>query len=194
MRVMIVRLADAHHHGVALSLVQDDDLADLVETVDDALALLQRADYAMAILISGRAVALANTALARMRTLAPTMPVLLLTLAPQRGRAAGQRDEARAPILLDPAQLQVSVAGQPVPLSQAEFRIFQALWNRRGETVSAEELLHAIYADAERPSSRVLPVFLFKLRRKLAAVGLDDLVQTSVGRGFSIAAEPGPRP
>jgi DNA-binding winged helix-turn-helix (wHTH) protein len=32
----------------------------------------------------------------------------------------------------------------------------------------------------------VLPVFLFKLRRKLSAIGLGDMIETAIGRGFSI--------
>ena len=75
-----------------------------------------------------------------------------------------------------------------VPLSHAEFRIFAALWTRRGEILSAEDLLAAIYGDSIRPGSRVLPVFLFKLRRKLADAGLTDLVKTAVGSGFTIQA------
>ena len=35
--------------------------------------------------------------------------------------------------------------GQPVGLSQAEFRIFARLWEHRGRIVTAEELMAAIY-------------------------------------------------
>ncbi len=78
------------------------------------------------------------------------------------------------------------VDDQPVGLSQAEFRIFARLWESRGQIVSAEDLMGAIYGQGERPASRVLPVFLFKLRRKLTPLGLGDLIETAVGRGFTI--------
>ncbi len=81
------------------------------------------------------------------------------------------------------------VDGVPVPLSQAEFRIFNAIWRARGGIVTSEELLDAIYGEEDRPASRVLPVFLFKLRRKLAAVGVGEAIETEVGRGVRLRAD-----
>jgi len=81
------------------------------------------------------------------------------------------------------------VDGTPVPLSQAEHRIFTAIWRARGAVVTSEELLDAIYGEQERPASRVLPVFLFKLRRKLAAVGVGEAIETEVGRGVRLRAD-----
>jgi two-component system cell cycle response regulator CtrA len=92
-------------------------------------------------------------------------------------------------VVLDPQNESLRVDDQPLGLSQAEFRIFNQLWENRGRIVSAEDLMSAIYGDSERPASRVLPVFLFKLRRKLAALGLGDLVETAIGRGFTIRAD-----
>ena len=84
----------------------------------------------------------------------------------------------------------VRLSGHPLPLSQAEYRIFAALWQRRGDIIPAHDLLAAVYGDAARPASRVLPVFLFKLRRKLRSAGLGDLIETAVGRGFTIRQWP----
>jgi DNA-binding response OmpR family regulator len=80
----------------------------------------------------------------------------------------------------------VLIDGRPLLLSEAEFHIFALLWRRRGRIVTIEELLSAVYGPQTqaRPSSRVLPVFMFKLRRKLAAAGLEKFIQTAVGRGF----------
>lgn len=79
-----------------------------------------------------------------------------------------------------------------VPLSQAEYRLFAAMWTRRGQVVSTEDLLAAIYRDDERPTSRVLPVFVFKLRKKLRKAGKGELIETAIGRGFIIRNEPPP--
>ncbi len=92
-------------------------------------------------------------------------------------------------VALDSRNEMLRIDDQPVGLSQAEYRIFSRLWEDRGRIVSAEELMTAIYGTGERPASRVLPVFLFKLRRKLAALGMGDLVETAIGRGFTIRAE-----
>lgn len=92
-------------------------------------------------------------------------------------------------IALDLPGEMLRIDDHPVGLSQAEFRIFARLWEQRGRIVSAEDLMTAIYGAGERPASRVLPVFLFKLRRKLSALGLGDLVETAIGRGFTIRAD-----
>ncbi len=104
-------------------------------------------------------------------------------------QGAGERPRAhRGPrrVSIDNQNEILRVDEQAVGLSQAEFRIFARLWESRGQIVSAEDLMGAIYGQGERPASRVLPVFLFKLRRKLAPLGLGDLIETAVGRGFTI--------
>jgi DNA-binding response OmpR family regulator len=99
-------------------------------------------------------------------------------------RAGGQRR-----IVVDVNAESLRVDDQPVGLSQAEFRIFARRWESRGRIVTAEDLMGAIYGQGERPASRVLPVFLFKLRRKLSPLGLGDLVETAIGRGFTIRGD-----
>jgi DNA-binding response OmpR family regulator len=91
--------------------------------------------------------------------------------------------------VVDATAESLRVDDQPVGLSQAEFRIFARLWESRGRIVTAEDLMGAIYGQGERPASRVLPVFLFKLRRKLSPLGLGDLVETAIGRGFTIRGD-----
>lgn len=107
--------------------------------------------------------------------------------------AAGQRalpSEALrrqlALLSVEPDSETLRLGGHPLPLSQAEYRIFAALWERRGDIIPAHDLLEAIYRDAARPTSRVLPVFLFKLRKKLRGAGLGEMIETAVGRGFTI--------
>ena len=106
--------------------------------------------------------------------------------------AAGAASDGRpmAPLSLEPDTETVQLGGQPLPLSQAEYRIFAALWERRGQIIPAQDLLAAIYRDGARPNSRVLPVFLFKLRKKLRGAGLGDMIETAVGRGFTIRPMP----
>ncbi len=107
---------------------------------------------------------------------------------PARSRAHRHRGGPRR-IAVDQHSETLRVDDQPVGLSQAEFRIFARLWESRGRIVSAEDLMGAIYGQGDRPASRVLPVFLFKLRRKLTPLGLGELVETAIGRGFTIRGE-----
>ncbi len=109
----------------------------------------------------------------------------------QRGLlGAAHSVEQAASLSLEPETEMVRLGGQPLPLSQAEYRIFAALWQRRGDIIPAYDLLAAVYGDAARPASRVLPVFLFKLRRKLRSAGLGEMIETAVGRGFTIRQWP----
>ncbi len=36
----------------------------------------------------------------------------------------------------------------------------------------------------------MLPVFLFKLRKKLREAGMGELIETAIGRGFTIRNDP----
>jgi DNA-binding response OmpR family regulator len=98
-------------------------------------------------------------------------------------------DPPQGEIELDADNETLRRGSRAVGLSHAEARIFARLWQSRGRIVSADELLSAIYGEAPPPPSRVLPVFLFKLRKKLAQISLEDLIETSVGRGFMIRGE-----
>lgn len=188
MRLLIYKLADATHHSVLLSLIDDGDAAELVELIDDAVGLLRLRRFDVILLLAGGNIRAANLALQRLRDLAPNVAVVLLNQpgAERSGIVPRMSASRRNAISIDQQAGTLSVDGNTLPLSQAEFRIFAQLWERRGQTVTADELLDAIYPDGNWPESRVLPVFLFKLRRKLGTIGLADLVQTAVGRGFMI--------
>ena len=60
------------------------------------------------------------------------------------------------------------VDGQKISLSPAEERIFTLLLEKRGQTVSENELIAAL--SGSRASTNVLQVHIYRLRRKLAAV------------------------
>lgn len=188
MRLLIYKLADASHHSVLLSLVSDGDAAELVESIEDAIGLLGMRSFDVILLLTGGNIRAANTALQRLRDVAPNVAVVLLNQPgiERSGMVPRMSASRRGMISVNQDNGTVSVDGAALPLSQAEFRIFVLLWERRGQTVTADELLNALYPDGNRPESRVLPVFLFKLRRKLGAMGLADMVQTAVGRGFMI--------
>ena len=189
MRLLIVKLAGTMQHSVALSMVAACDSAELVDTVEDAVTLLGQRMFDGAVLMGGRSLLEADAALSRLRERAPWLSVVLLSLAAPRERAGHGRAGRHETIALDSAAGRLSVGGHAVPLSQAEFRLFERLWTGRGATVTADALMEALYPDGARPGSRVLPVFLFKLRRKLSLVGLEDLVRTAIGRGFTIPAD-----
>ncbi|KCV56176.1 response regulator transcription factor [Bordetella bronchiseptica] len=88
-------------------------------------------------------------------------------------------------LLVDPAARQVSRAGRPVALSQSEYRTLLALMQRRGRTVSREQLEHDVYGTSVALESNTVAVYVHQLRRKLG----DDLIETVHGYGYRIGQE-----
>lgn len=101
--------------------------------------------------------------------------------------------QARASILvcaglhIDLRSCSASAAdGQPLPLTPREFAALALLVRHRGRTFSRNEILERTAGSDSTASDRSVEVLIFGLRRKLAAVGLDELVKTRRGIGYLI--------
>ena len=81
---------------------------------------------------------------------------------------------------------EVTVAGTPVRLTGKEFAILELLILRMGTTLSKEALLSHLYGGMDEPESRMIHVFVCKLRRKLALAGAPDFVGTVWGLGYTV--------
>ncbi|SCL31830.1 DNA-binding response regulator, OmpR family, contains REC and winged-helix (wHTH) domain [Micromonospora pallida] len=101
----------------------------------------------------------------------------------RRTRPAAPPRLARAGIVLDPARLEVTRDGRPVPLSRKEFGVLAELLRADGAVVSAEELLERAWDEHIDPLTNVLRVTVMKLRRKL---GEPPVIETVPGRGYQI--------
>jgi two-component system OmpR family response regulator len=94
---------------------------------------------------------------------------------------------AYGPIDLDPRRRTVTVEGQPVLLSDTEFRLLQFLLVRADSLVSREELGQHVW-DADPGASNVIDVYVGYLRRKLGRARV--LLRTVRHRGYTIAKGP----
>jgi predicted ATPase/DNA-binding winged helix-turn-helix (wHTH) protein/predicted DNA-binding ribbon-helix-helix protein len=92
-------------------------------------------------------------------------------------------------VALVPGARQLLVDGQPVKIGGRAFDLLQVLWRRRGEVVSARELLEQVWPGRVVEKNN-LEVQLSALRR---VVGSRVLI-TVPGRGYSFAAEVGELP
>ncbi|MFE0590899.1 response regulator transcription factor [Micromonospora echinospora] len=101
----------------------------------------------------------------------------------RRTRPAAPPRLARAGIVLDPARLEVTRDGRPVPLSRKEFGVLAELLRADGAVVSAEELLERAWDEHIDPLTNVLRVTVMKLRRKL---GEPPVIETVPGAGYRI--------
>ncbi len=87
---------------------------------------------------------------------------------------------------LDPRAHLVSVEGQELALTPREFAVLSLLLRHRGRAFSRNEILERTAGSDSTASDRSVEVLVFGLRRKLDAVGLDQMIQTRRGAGYLI--------
>ena len=80
----------------------------------------------------------------------------------------------------------LTVAGQRVELTRNEFRILQMLLERKGQTVSREALMTRLWESDSFVDENTLTVNVGRLRRKLEAAGLPELIRTRKGEGYLV--------
>ena len=80
----------------------------------------------------------------------------------------------------------VSVGGERVELTKNEFRILCTLLENRGRIVSRDALMLRLWNDNCFVEENTLTVNVTRLRRKLEAHGLGDVIVTKPGSGYII--------
>ena len=69
--------------------------------------------------------------------------------------------------MMDLSRNLISIDGKFVPLTQKKFQIVNLLCMRKGAGLSKEFFISNIYGDIDKPDSKIIDVFVCKLRRKL---------------------------
>lgn len=94
-------------------------------------------------------------------------------------------DRAASGVTIDLSRKRVLLDNVPAPLTFREFELLQYFVLREGRTVSRDELITSLWADApeaETPSERTIDVHVRRLRVKLAHY--QDIVRTVRGIGY----------
>lgn len=102
----------------------------------------------------------------------------------RRAAAAARQEQSvvvTGDVRVDLGARVVEVAGEPVPLTQKEFELVEALVERPGAAVSRQQLMDRIWGDAFVAVSRSLDVHMTGLRAKLNRPGL---ITTIRGYGY----------
>lgn len=81
---------------------------------------------------------------------------------------------------------EVTVDGHDVHLTGKEYSILELLVLRKGMVLTKEAFLNHLYGGMDEPEIKIIDVFVCKLRKKLSAVGADNLIGTVWGRGYMI--------
>ena len=79
--------------------------------------------------------------------------------------------------------------GKKIELTKNEFRILQLLFQNKGKIVSRDEIIEKLWDDECFVDDNTLAVNMTRLRRKLAENGLDELIVTHKGLGYSCSPE-----
>lgn len=87
---------------------------------------------------------------------------------------------------LDPRAKLVTVSGEALTLTPLEYRLLAYLMHRRGDVVSAGELLDHVYESGSDREANAIEALVARLRRKLGT----SLIETRRGHGYVVPAEP----
>jgi two-component system cell cycle response regulator CtrA len=83
----------------------------------------------------------------------------------------------------------VEIAGNRVYVTPKEYRILELLCQRQGVVLSKEIFLDHLYAGRDEPETKIIDVFICKLRKKLTdASGGKHYIETVWGRGYMLRA------
>ena len=88
------------------------------------------------------------------------------------------------PLSVDLPGQAASLNGQPLDLTQFEFRLLEFLVRERARVVSKQELADYLYPHDEDRDSNVLEVLIGRLRKKLDPAGTLAPIETLRGRGY----------
>ena len=87
---------------------------------------------------------------------------------------------------LDPARLEATRDGEPLPLTAKESALLRYLMTRPGRVVSETELLQHVWDERANPFTNTVRVTVSTLRRKLAAAGEGQPIETIVSAGYRV--------
>ena len=93
-------------------------------------------------------------------------------------------------LMMDLSRNLISIDGKFVPLTQKEYQIVNLLCMRKGAVLSKESFISHIYGGIDEPDSKIINVFVCKLRRKLEKSGLKNArIDTVWGQGYVLRDE-----
>lgn len=96
------------------------------------------------------------------------------------------------PVVLDKAVHRLTVRGEEVPLSPAEFRLLAFLLENQGRVFSRTELLRGAWPKNITAGGRTVDVHVRRLRQLLEPFACDDIIQTVRSFGYRLVPPAAP--
>lgn len=101
-------------------------------------------------------------------------------------------------VALDTSKKQVTVAGKTISLPPKMFAVLEFLMSRPNKTIARDTLFNYLYGgrpESDTPAdTKVLQVYLSRLKRDLAAAGAEDFITNIHGQGYMIRSDTGQTP
>jgi DNA-binding response OmpR family regulator len=116
----------------------------------------------------------------------PELAARVRALLRREDRAAGTLLRVGS-LELDERRHEVRRDGEVLRLTPKEFSLLRYLMSRPGEVLSQEDLLEHVWDENADPFTKTVRVTIMTLRRKLAARGERQPIETVVGRGYRLA-------
>jgi len=89
-------------------------------------------------------------------------------------------------LVLDPNVQKAYFRREEIRLTTKEFAVLEYLMRNIGRIVSQEELLEHVWNEDANLFTHTVKVHIKNIRKKLSAVGADDLITTVKGRGYML--------
>ena len=102
----------------------------------------------------------------------------------RRAHAIASSEIEHGPLRLDMAGRRLYCDGRPVELSARELAVVELLLLREGRVVTKQQIVDHLYGWEDVSTSNAVEVFVYRLRRKLEASGVD--IRTVRGMGYLI--------
>lgn len=102
----------------------------------------------------------------------------------RRANLSGTADLIHGRLRLDTAGRRLYCDDQPMELSAREFAVVELLFMRAGKVVTKQQIVENLYGWEDVSSSNTVEVFIYRLRKKLQASGVD--IRTIRGMGYLI--------
>lgn len=88
---------------------------------------------------------------------------------------------------IDTENRELRASGRPVHLTRTEYRMFELLALRKGQTVRRSTMFETIYDGQDDPDEKVIDVFMCKIRKKIAAATCGETyISTAWGDGYKL--------
>lgn len=96
------------------------------------------------------------------------------------------------PLRVDPSRHEILVNGAPVTMGLAEFKLLKFLIGYPGRVFSRTQLLDSVWGDHVFIEERTVDVHVLRLRKVLAPVNAQHLIQTVRGIGYRLSTQAEP--